>query len=257
MSHAVVILHGDPGGDALWGAALLARADLVVAADGGAETALAWGRPPDVVVGDLDSLGSTQRRALAARGVAVETYPRAKDQTDGEIALRAALSRGARSIDIAGAFGGSRLDHALANVFLLALPELRRLHVTLVDQRHAVRLLRGPGTLSLTGRASDNVTLIPLTQRATGITTRGLLYPLRDEPLLAGRTRGVSNALTGQRASVTLQRGRLLVVHHHTTKRPSHKRNQPAAAPTTRIPTAAARTTSAKRPSSHPSATSR
>ncbi len=218
MSHAVVILHGDPGGDARWGADLLKEADLVVAADGGAETALAWGRAPDVIVGDLDSLGDARRRTLEARGAVVETYPREKDQTDGEIALRAALARGARSIRIAGALGGARLDHALANVFLLALPELKGLDVALVDQDHEVLLLRGPATLPLSGTVGDIVTLLPLTQRAAGITTHGLLYPLRDEPLLAGRTRGVSNELTGKRASVALRRGQLLVVLHRTTK---------------------------------------
>src|SRR2546426_831436 len=102
VSHTVVILHGDPGDGARWGAALLKDADLVIAADGGAETALAWGRTPDVIVGDLDSLDDALRRTLEARGAVVETYPRAKDQTDGEIALRAALARGARSIRIAG-----------------------------------------------------------------------------------------------------------------------------------------------------------
>jgi thiamine pyrophosphokinase len=213
-----VVLHGDPGGSPAWGTALLRTARLVVAADGASVTALTWGRTPDVVVGDLDSLGAAQRAALEAAGSAFEIYPRAKDQTDGEIALRAALARGARSIRIAGALGGARLDHALANVLLLTLPELQGLDVTLVDERHEVRLLRGPSSLSLAGAPGDIVTLLPLTQRASGITTRGLRYALRDGTLLGGRSRGVSNELTGKRASITLARGQLLVVLHRVVQ---------------------------------------
>jgi len=195
----------------------------VVAADGASATALTWGRAPDVVVGDLDSLGDAQRAALQERGSVFETYPRAKDQTDGEIALRAALARGARSIRIAGALGGTRFDHALANVLLLTLPELRGLDLALVDERHDVRVLRGPGSLTLTGTAGEIVTLLPLSTRASGVTTRGLLYALRDGTLLGGHSRGVSNKLTGERALITLQRGQLLVVQHRarTSRVPS------------------------------------
>jgi thiamine pyrophosphokinase len=211
---AVVVAGGDPGGSVAWGTALLAGAELVVAADGGAQTAVAWGRYPDVVAGDLDSLDAGRRAALAAQGCAFETYPRDKDQTDTEIALLLARNRGAAAIRVAGALGGPRFDHALANVMLLALPELTGADVALVGERHEVRLLRGPGAVQLAGWPGDVVTLLPLGSRTTGVTTEGLRYPLREGALALGRSRGVSNALTGDVASITLRRGRLLVVLH-------------------------------------------
>ena len=210
----VVLAHGDPGGSDEWGRARLKEARLVVAADGGAGTALRWGRAPDVVVGDLDSVEAEVRQALEAAGVEVERFPREKDQTDTEIALLTAKRRGATSIELLGALGGARLDHALANVFLLALPALRGVPVTLRDEWHSVRLVRGGERQALSGNAGDLVTLLPLTRTVRGVTTSGLKYALRDGALRMGSSRGVSNELTGKSPTVSVGRGSLLVVTH-------------------------------------------
>jgi thiamine pyrophosphokinase len=206
------VAGGDPG----WARTHLEGAALLVAADGGAAAALALGRAPHVVVGDLDSLEPAARAALVAAGCDLEPHPQQKDETDLELALLAAVQRGATAIDVLGALGGPRLDHALANVLALTLPWLGERPVRLLDPHHEVRLLRGPGTLRLDGVAGDLISLLPLTATADGIETAGLRYPLRDETLLLGRTRGVSNELTRPPASVRLRAGLLLVVRHHT-----------------------------------------
>ena len=72
-------------------------------------------------------------------------------------------------------------------------------------------LLRGPGTLALEGAAGDLISLLPLGE-ATGITTEGLEYPLREERLGLGPARGVSNVMLGPRASVRVEQGALLCV---------------------------------------------
>jgi thiamine pyrophosphokinase len=46
-----------------------------------------------------------------------------------------------------------------------------------------------------------------------GVSTEGLRFPLRDEPLPVGPARGLSNELLDRAASVSSRRGRLLVVH--------------------------------------------
>jgi len=63
------------------------------------------------------------------------------------------------------------------------------------------------------GQLGDVVSLIPLGGDVEGIVTEGLLYPLRDEPLLSGPARGVSNVMTEPVARVTLRSGALLIVH--------------------------------------------
>jgi len=96
--------------------------DLVVAADGGWDKAEALGLRPDLLVGDADSLPEARFLALAADGVTIERSPTTKDESDAELAVIAALRRGATHITVLGALGGKRFDHALANVGLLGLP---------------------------------------------------------------------------------------------------------------------------------------
>src|ERR1700674_2639024 len=85
----------------------------VVAADGGAATALAFGMPPDVVVGDLDSIEAPVLADLKRRGVPVETHPRDKNATDGQLAIERALLVEPASLWLLGFLGVPRLDQGL------------------------------------------------------------------------------------------------------------------------------------------------
>ena len=191
--------------------------DRVIAADYGAHHALAWGWPIHLLIGDLDSLPGPAARAMAAAGIPTITAPAAKDETDLELALAHAAAEGARAIVICAALGG-RADHMLANVLLLARPELAGLDVIIAEGTQTLRLLRGAAagrpaaTLALTGRAGDLLSLLPIGGAARGVTTQGLAYPLRDETLYLGQTRGVSNLFEGATAHVALREGLLVVI---------------------------------------------
>jgi thiamine pyrophosphokinase len=186
---------------------------LVIAADGGALKAVALGLRLQVVVGDADSLSSADADRLRADGVEVLVFPPDKDESDTELAVREALHRGAERLVIVGAFGGRRFEHALANVLLLTLPELRGRDVCLADGASVLRVLFGGERLEITGQPGDYVSLLPLTEEAAGVTTEGLAYPLLGATLSQGPARGLSNELSGVRASVSLDAGRLAVIH--------------------------------------------
>ena len=222
--HAILVGDGDVPSRAALDAAWPgwdAGAELVVAADGGAAKAGLAGLRPDVVVGDGDSLGAAGLAAVRAAGIPVELAAAAKDESDLELAALAALTRGATKITILGALGGPRFDHALANAWLLAHPALAGRAVVLLDAASRVRLLdagEGPATASLTGRVGDLVSLFPLGAGVEGVRTEGLAYPLRDEPLVVGPARGLSNVRSVPVAHVGLRAGRLLVVETHVTE---------------------------------------
>ena len=205
------MLNGDPLGSDMWLAGLASSCDVLIAADGGAARLQQAGRRPDVVVGDLDSLPAGARGRLEAHGVAFEVHPHEKAETDGELALKTAVARGADEILVVGAFGGSRLDHVLANVLLLANVDLAAIDVAIMTEHATLRAVLGPGTLELEGAPGDWVTLAPLSEVARAVTTDGLRYKLHREDLVRGSSRGVSNELTGRRASVELAAGLILV----------------------------------------------
>jgi thiamine pyrophosphokinase len=185
---------------------------LVVAADGGAYGAAQLGLRVDELVGDLDSIAADDLAALETSGVRIEAWPRDKDASDSELAMHAALRHRPGRIVILGALGGPRPDHALANVGLLGLAELAGSDVVLLDGVSRIRLVRGPADMTLAGRVGDLVSLLPTDGDVASVRTDGLAYPLADEPLLAGSTRGLSNVRTSTTARVRVASGRLLVI---------------------------------------------
>ena len=221
VRHVVVVADGEVPTRASLDAAWPGWADgvdLVVAADGGMARARAAGLEPAVLVGDLDSIPPDLLARTRAAGIPIRRAPADKDESDAELALLEAVRRGAVRITVLGAFGGARLDHALANVWLLAHPVLAGRDIALLDATARVSLVAAPGpggepaTRALAGALGGLVSLLPFAGEVRGVTTRGLRYPLVDEPLAVGPARGLSNVRIGADASVTVREGRLLVV---------------------------------------------
>lgn len=196
---------------------------LVIAADGGARHALALGVAIDVWVGDGDSIDPDAMAVLEATGVPILRASRHKDESDTELAVREAIARGATGLVVVGGLGGERVDHALANIGLLAMIDLGDRPASLVDARSRVTLIRAPAAggqpllRPLPGRIGDLVSLLPLGDGVVGVTTNGLRFPLSDEPLPAGPARGLSNVRERADASVTVRAGLLLVVESPAT----------------------------------------
>jgi len=185
-------------------------AETIICADGGANTAIAHGWRPDVVVGDMDSIAPGVLADLEAHGCALKRYPSRKDETDLELALMEAIQRGATDIALLGVIGG-RADHTIANLLLLTLPLLSGARVRIIDGDAEIALVRD--RLSIHGRIGDTVSLIPIRGDARGVTTEGLEWELNEATLAFGYARGVSNVLTAPTASITIREGLLLTTH--------------------------------------------
>jgi len=205
---AVIIAHGDLEVTPEVQEAV-ERADLIIAADGGALHAVEQGWCPHLLVGDLDSAPPAVQAQVEGHGARVLRYPSRKDETDTLLALRAALEAGATEIYLLGATG-SRLDHSLANILLLAMPELAGVRITILAGRQRLVAIRGQAEIA--GRVGDVVSLLPIGGDASGIWTTGLEYPLRGEALACGVPRGISNVLTAPRATVRVEHGVLLAI---------------------------------------------
>jgi thiamine pyrophosphokinase len=186
--------------------------DLVVAADSGVEHAQWLGLAIDVVVGDLDSVDAAALATAVDAGARVERHLVEKDKTDLELALDVAVAEGGAGMScVVVASVGGRLDHALANLLLLAAPLYADVAVeAYVDDWHVVVVRR---SASLPARPGGLVTLLPVGGPAEGVVTEGLRYPLRRETLPVGTTRGVSNEAGITEVVVGLDAGVLLALH--------------------------------------------
>ena len=213
---AIVVAGGDAAPE---DAARLADADLVIAADSGAEWLDALGIRPDVLVGDMDSIDPGLLERLRNVGVTIERHPEDKDASDLELAVVRAVSDGAEDVLLVGALGGGRLDHELANMLLVADGRWRGHRLQIVRGATTARAAHGGEKLDLAAAVGDLVTLLSVNGDAWGVRTDGLRYPLAGESLGLGRSRGLSNQVDQPPASVSLERGTLLVIE--TRREPS------------------------------------
>lgn len=204
----VVILASGRVGPAPFVREAVNPGDFLICADGGAAHARRAGLVPHLVIGDGDSLPPDTGVELRRAGVEFITFPPEKDKTDTHLALDWARGRGARELLLLGVLG-SRLDQALATMFLLPPLVQAGVQVRILDPEVELRLTAGD--LELAGGAGQIVSLLPLTPTVSGVTTAGLYYPLQRARLLQSDTRGVSNYMTGDRARVTVENGVLLV----------------------------------------------
>jgi thiamine pyrophosphokinase len=187
----------------------LPAGSTVIAADGGVDRASGLGLRVDLAIGDFDSVTAAGLAAAEAAGARVERHPAAKDATDLELALDAAIALGPSRIVVVGS-GGGRLDHLLGSVVLLGHARYAGATVDadldgmLVHVVHRGRMLQGtPGEL---------VSLVALHGPAVGVTTEGLVYPLADETLEPGTSRGISNVFDGATATVAVRGGVVTVI---------------------------------------------
>jgi thiamine pyrophosphokinase len=196
---------------------------LVIAADSGLDHALELGLRVDLLVGDLDSVSERGYAEATSRGTPIERHPADKDATDTELAIAAAVERGCEHlIGVGGPRpDDSRLDHELGVILAFAAPYLAERRVELWWGPARVQVVHGPGSATVEAPARTLVSLLPLHGPAVGVTTSGLRYPLRGEPLLPGSGRGISNEVQGDGGghgpppfppTVRLEAGTLLVV---------------------------------------------
>lgn len=207
-SRAVVVSKGDLGDPSFY-ADLLRDDDYLVAADGGARAVLALGLLPAAVVGDLDSLDEATQRRLREAGCRLVIHPREKDYTDTKLAVRFVLDQGYREVLMLGAIG-DRLDHTLGNLQYMAALALDGVNITMVNEKNTVRVVRG--SLELSGRPGEYLSLIPLTPEVTRITITGFKYPLHDATLRWVDGLGISNEFIAQRATINCGEGVLLAI---------------------------------------------
>lgn len=199
------------GAHALSDQHVLAGADVVIAADGGANWLATIGRSPHQMVGDFDSVIPDLLTQLARAGVALDRHPIEKDASDLELSVGAAVAAGADEMVILGALGGE-LDHLAANLLLLGSDLVRGRRVSLVHGRTTARALIGPSQLEIAAPMGTRLSLLALGGAAEGVTTRGLRWTLDGDRLEFGSSRGLANLVTETPAAVALDSGHLLVI---------------------------------------------
>ncbi len=188
---------------------LALKPDLVIAADYGGSYFAKLGVFPNILLGDFDSLPKTVLAQMKDAHVEINSFPTHKDYTDLELAIDFALTKGTQQIRILGGLG-NRLDHTLGNIGLLLKPLSKSIEAHLLDKFHDVFLMEN--SVQIINKPGWAVSLIPFSQKVTGVTTEGLLYPLTHAELHLDSCRGIHNEFTEEKAMIKVDEGILIVV---------------------------------------------
>ncbi|HSA83952.1 MAG TPA: thiamine diphosphokinase, partial [Patescibacteria group bacterium] len=184
--------------------------DYIICADGGTRYALALGITPDIILGDFDSLAPELQETLQGKKIEWIAYNKEKDETDSELALKHVIEKGYKDIFLFGVFG-SRIDHMLTNFFALDLLAKNNVDVTVIEGNKEMKVITKHTIFH--GKKGDLLSLIPLKSTAKKVVTKNLYYPLKNDDLLFGYSRGLSNVFTTNTAEVSLTDGSLLAIH--------------------------------------------
>ena len=183
--------------------------DFVIAADGGLRALEGLGIKPDLLIGDLDSLGDHP----LPDGVPLEKHPVEKDDTDTGIALAQGYAMGYRDFALYGCAGG-RVDHLLANFQSMCRYSKLGASVRLIAPEYDAYALSNSSMLLPHRPAGTTVSIFCHGNKAEGVTLRGLYYPLDGYTLTCDHPLGVSNQHTAEYAEVSVSNGTLLIIQH-------------------------------------------
>jgi len=176
----------------------------VVAADSGLDFAIEHNLPVDYIIGDLDSVKAKDFIDSFADEKKM-VYPREKDYTDTELAIRFLKDKGCNHIELWAGSGG-RLDHLLNNLALFE--EYPQLVSWRGDTFDAIRVSQD---YSITNKQGMVLSFYPIGVEPVEVDTKGLRWELTGLPLTKSRF-SLSNYVRNQSCHIKICKGELLVI---------------------------------------------
>ncbi|PWL16836.1 thiamine diphosphokinase [Falsochrobactrum shanghaiense] len=179
----------------------------VFAADSGMRHAQMLGVEPELWLGDFDSTSEDLHRQYAH--IPKKTFPRAKDKTDGELALDEAFERGATKVVLCGAFGGSRVDHTLLHLTMASAQAARGRNIMLTSgTEEAWPLVAGSHQFDF---GQETIFSVVNFSTVEGLSITNAQWPLDNVTLPFGSSWTVSNIAYGT-LGVTMRSGLAILV---------------------------------------------
>lgn len=188
---------------------LVQDATVIIACDGAYHQCLEHGISPDLVIGDMDSIGKIELPEQIKR---VEKPN--QERSDLAKSLAYAEEHSATNIDVIGIEGGT-LGHKIAPLFsLYDAPQNTTLHF-----QHGTMMCVRNGSLEFDSiERGSRVSLFAIGP-AKGVHLEGCEWPLRNETLEPG-TRGLNNTSAQPQVKLTVEDGAVVICIEPFTKGP-------------------------------------
>ena len=187
---------------------IIKNAQMIISSDGGARHLRMLNISPHVMIGDFDSINQDDLSFFKKKEIKVLNFPLKKNHTDTELCVSYALEKKASDITFLGVTG-SRLDHTLANIFLLKKLAKLNIQARIIDKHNEIYIVTN--FIELKGTPKELLSIIPVTQKVTGVTLTGFEYPLENASMQMGDTLGISNIFKESVVSISIKKGALIV----------------------------------------------
>lgn len=184
--------------------------DYIIGVDKGAEYLYEASLRPDLILGDFDSADhQVIDKFYRDTSVEVRSFIAEKDETDTHLAIIEAIHMGSSHIDILGGIG-TRMDHTLANLHILMIPLEKGVICRIINENNMISLI--DSSIHLRKNDYKYLSLIPLTNTVSGITTKGLKYELDGYTMNKGVSIGISNELLDNEVTISICEGILIII---------------------------------------------
>lgn len=183
--------------------------DYIICADGGANHLANIGLKPNLVIGDLDSVKRETLKFLENEKVVIKKYPEEKDYTDTELAIKYLINKGVKEITFVGVIG-SRLDHTLANIFLLKNLLDRGIKGKILNDKNTVYVV--DEKIILERKENSFISIIPINTEGAVLTLKGFKYDTDREKFPFSSSYGISNEIIEDQGIIEVHKGICLVI---------------------------------------------
>lgn len=182
---------------------------FIISVDGGTNHLKRLGIIPNFIVGDLDSISKETLEYFKKLNVEIMKYNTQKDETDTQLAIELAIKLKVNEVILLGSLG-TRIDHSLANIYLLEYIVKKGIQAQIIDQCNRIYLI--DKKIKLKGKKGDLLSLLPFSDIVKGISTKGVKYHLKNGEMKKENPYGISNVFKDEIAEISIEEGLLLVI---------------------------------------------
>ena len=183
--------------------------DILIAIDGGMEWFSKLNINPNILIGDLDSISKKTLEELKSnKSLIIKKHSKEKDSTDMELGIDYLISNNCKEIIIFGGTG-TRLDHTLANIFLLDKLNKKNIKGKIIDKNNTILII--DNNYEMKKELGKYISIIPITELGSTISLEGFKYDLNNYSLKFGSTMGVSNEIVDEKAYINVVKGKVVL----------------------------------------------
>ena len=195
---------------------LISENTVCFCADGGANFAFKYGKMPEVIVGDLDSIEKGVLEYYEKKNVLMKKFPKDKDFTDFELILKEInkISKNKNFVEKIFVVGGlgKRIDMTLSNLFIMEK------YKNLVFLQENEEIFYVEKSFVLKNKKEYEFSIIPISEKVEKLTLKGFKFETDKIDVKRESSRLVSNVIVENEASVEFENGKLIIILKNNNK---------------------------------------